>query len=72
MARCAYRFWWARILYYISNVISITSRRIQHAPGDDQYGYEDAGERWMPVHTVESIVRVKYLPSFQILTDCYS
>ena len=28
----------------------------KHAPGDDQYGYEDAGERWMPVHTVESIV----------------
>ncbi|KAG6856842.1 hypothetical protein H0H87_012900 [Tephrocybe sp. NHM501043] len=28
---------------------------ILHAPGDDQYGYEDAGERWMPVHTVESI-----------------
>lgn len=28
----------------------------QHAPGDDQYGYEDPGERWMPVHTVESIV----------------
>ncbi|KAG6891444.1 hypothetical protein C0992_006703 [Termitomyces sp. T32_za158] len=20
----------------------------KHAPGDDQYGYEDAGERWMP------------------------
>lgn len=30
----------------------------QHAPGDDQYGYEDAGERWMPVHTVESIVTI--------------
>ena len=30
----------------------------QHAPGDDQYGYEDAGERWMPVHTVETIVRM--------------
>ncbi|KAJ7260963.1 ubiquitin-conjugating enzyme/RWD-like protein [Mycena haematopus] len=30
---------------------------ILHAPGEDQYGYEDAGERWMPVHTVESIVR---------------
>ncbi|KAF8890662.1 ubiquitin-conjugating enzyme [Infundibulicybe gibba] len=29
---------------------------ILHAPGDDQYGYEDAGERWMPVHTVESIL----------------
>lgn len=30
----------------------------KHAPGDDQYGYEDAGERWMPVHSIESIVRV--------------
>ncbi|KAN0139593.1 Ubiquitin-conjugating enzyme/RWD-like protein, partial [Lactarius tabidus] len=29
---------------------------ILHAPGDDQYGYEDAGEQWLPVHTVESIV----------------
>ncbi|KAJ7851402.1 ubiquitin-conjugating enzyme E2G 1, isoform CRA_a [Mycena olivaceomarginata] len=27
-----------------------------HAPGEDQYGYEDAGERWMPVHTVESVL----------------
>ena len=24
--------------------------------GDDKYGYEDASERWLPVHTVESIV----------------
>ncbi|KAG8215226.1 hypothetical protein J3R82DRAFT_8770 [Butyriboletus roseoflavus] len=32
----------------------------QHAPGDDQYGYEDAGERWMPVHTVETIVRLLF------------
>jgi ubiquitin-conjugating enzyme E2 G1 len=30
--------------------------RAKHAPGEDQYGYEDAGERWLPVHTVESIV----------------
>ncbi|PWN94545.1 putative ubiquitin-conjugating enzyme E2 [Tilletiopsis washingtonensis] len=29
---------------------------ILHAPGTDEYGYEDAGERWMPVHTVESIL----------------
>lgn len=28
----------------------------KHAPGNDQYGYEDAGERWVPVHSVESIV----------------
>ncbi|KAL1741465.1 ubiquitin-conjugating enzyme/RWD-like protein [Schizophyllum fasciatum] len=29
---------------------------ILHPPGEDQYGYEDAGERWLPVHTVESIL----------------
>ena len=29
---------------------------ILHAPRDDEFGYEDAGERWLPVHTVESIL----------------
>ncbi|KII65603.1 Ubiquitin-conjugating enzyme E2 G1 [Thelohanellus kitauei] len=29
---------------------------ILHEPGDDQFGYETAAERWVPVHTVESIV----------------
>lgn len=29
---------------------------ILHAPGADQYGYEDASERWSPVHSVESIL----------------
>ncbi|CAG8612297.1 8638_t:CDS:2, partial [Ambispora leptoticha] len=29
---------------------------ILHPPGEDKYGYEDAGERWMPVHTVETIM----------------
>jgi ubiquitin-protein ligase len=28
---------------------------ILHPPGEDKYGYEEAGERWLPVHTVESI-----------------
>lgn len=28
----------------------------QHAPGKDEFGYEDASERWLPVHTVETIV----------------
>lgn len=32
-------------------------RMSQHPPEEDQYGYEDAGERWLPVHSVESIVR---------------
>jgi hypothetical protein len=30
--------------------------RPQHQPGEDEWGYEDAGERWLPVHTVESVV----------------
>jgi ubiquitin-conjugating enzyme E2 G1 len=29
---------------------------ILHPPGDDPHGYEMAGERWSPVHTVESIL----------------
>jgi ubiquitin-conjugating enzyme E2 G1 len=29
---------------------------ILHDPGNDPHGYEDAAERWSPVHTVESIV----------------
>ncbi|KAJ3020075.1 ubiquitin-conjugating enzyme E2 G1 [Thoreauomyces humboldtii] len=29
---------------------------ILHEPGEDKYGYESAAERWMPVHTVETIV----------------
>ena len=29
---------------------------ILHAPGEDQWGYEQASERWLPIHTVESIL----------------
>ena len=29
---------------------------ILHPPGDDQYGYENASERWLPVHTVTTIM----------------
>ena len=29
---------------------------ILHAPGEDYYGYEKAYERWLPVHTVTSIM----------------
>ena len=25
-------------------------------PGDDRWGYEKASERWLPVHTVETIL----------------
>jgi len=29
---------------------------ILHEPGDDSYGYEKASERWLPVHSVETIL----------------
>ncbi|KAG8471216.1 hypothetical protein KFE25_009637 [Diacronema lutheri] len=29
---------------------------ILHPPGEDNFGYESASERWLPVHTVESIM----------------
>jgi len=29
---------------------------ILHQPGDDEYGYENASERWLPIHTIESIL----------------
>eukprot|EP01147_Barroeca_monosierra_P005104 gene5104-145_t len=38
---------------------------ILHSPGNDEYGYEDAGERWMPVHTVTTIL----LSVISMMTD---
>lgn len=29
---------------------------ILHPPGDDEWGYEKANERWLPIHTVETIL----------------
>ncbi|XP_054160579.1 ubiquitin-conjugating enzyme E2 G1-like [Oppia nitens] len=29
---------------------------ILHEPGEDSFGYEKANERWLPVHTVETIL----------------
>jgi ubiquitin-conjugating enzyme E2 G1 len=29
---------------------------ILHEPGEDRYGYEKASERWLPVHTIETIL----------------
>eukprot|EP01104_Vermistella_antarctica_P002881 TRINITY_DN13082_c0_g1_i1.p1 TRINITY_DN13082_c0_g1~~TRINITY_DN13082_c0_g1_i1.p1 ORF type:complete len:170 (+),score=33.32 TRINITY_DN13082_c0_g1_i1:53-562(+) len=29
---------------------------ILHPPGDDKWGYESASERWLPIHTVETIL----------------
>ncbi|KAG8913271.1 Ubiquitin-conjugating enzyme E2 15 [Tulasnella sp. 408] len=37
---------------YPDGVVCIS---ILHPPGEDQWGYEQASERWLPVHTVETI-----------------
>lgn len=29
---------------------------ILHPPGEDEFGYEKSEERWLPIHTVESIL----------------
>lgn len=52
-AKSVSRFWSV-------SVIAVEQRprlSLQHPPEEDQYGYEDAGERWLPVHTVETVVR---------------
>src|SRR5216110_1839785 len=38
---------------YPSGLVCIS---ILHPPAEDKYGYEDAGERWMPVHTPQTIL----------------
>ncbi|CAJ0581016.1 unnamed protein product, partial [Mesorhabditis spiculigera] len=38
---------------------------ILHEPGNDSFGYEAAAERWLPVHTVETIL----LSVISMLTD---
>lgn len=47
---------------------------ILHPPGEDQYGYESASERWLPIHTVESIVSFifLYFTCIQPVINCIS
>jgi ubiquitin-conjugating enzyme E2 G1 len=40
-------------VYWESGEVCIS---ILHPPGEDAWGYEQASERWLPVHTVESIL----------------
>lgn len=52
MAMCAYLFW------FVFPCLEMGSCWFyqQHDPGEDQWGYEHASERWSPVHTVTTIV----------------
>lgn len=45
----------------VTNIFSVEKNgdvciSILHEPGDDKWGYEKASERWLPVHTVETIL----------------
>jgi len=48
---------------YPSGLVCIS---ILHPPEEDKYGYEDAGERWLPVHTPHTILLsvISMVPSF--------
>lgn len=37
---------------------------ILHSPGDDPHGYEQASERWLPIHTVRFPVMVVWYMEF--------
>jgi ubiquitin-conjugating enzyme E2 G2 len=43
----------APIIVYPNGMVCIS---ILHAPGDDQFGYEKASERWSPIQSVEKIL----------------
>lgn len=50
---------------YEDGVVCIS---ILHPPGDDPFNPgESAAERWTPVHTVESIVRLKIRPCLRLV-----
>lgn len=43
------------VLFFLVDQEGNVCISILHEPGDDKYGYEKAAERWLPVHTVETI-----------------
>lgn len=41
--------------------------------GDDRFGYEKASERWLPIHTVETIlISGNLLPSLSNLSSSFT
>jgi ubiquitin-protein ligase len=53
---------------YTSGLVCIS---ILHPPEDDKFGYEDAGERWLPVHTPQTILLsvISMVPLFSIMSN---
>lgn len=50
------------LYFYLNTILIVVDKNgdvcisILHEPGDDKFGYEKASERWLPVHTVETIL----------------
>lgn len=54
---------WSKCLYLIFIIFQFKVSKdgdvcisILHEPGEDKFGYERAEERWLPIHTVETIL----------------
>lgn len=49
-----------KLLHIINSVAGVKNGdvciSILHEPGEDKYGYEKPEERWLPIHTVETIM----------------
>lgn len=53
-ARCS----WLKyaLFYFVVDKNGDVCISILHEPGEDKYGYEKPEERWLPIHTVETIM----------------
>lgn len=57
-AMFVFPFWLADHFYPLHPLRDPDFFRTQHAPGEDEYGFEKASERWSPVQSVTSIVSI--------------
>lgn len=44
------------LFYFVVDKNGDVCISILHEPGEDKYGYEKPEERWLPIHTVETIM----------------
>lgn len=44
------------VLFFVVDKNGDVCISILHEPGEDKYGYEKPEERWLPIHTVETIM----------------
>lgn len=47
---------WSSFSFFVVDKNGDVCISILHEPGEDKYGYEKPEERWLPIHTVETIM----------------